>query len=42
VLPVEGISNGFWTVSYAGLPLGFVKHSDHQLKNHYPKGLRNR
>ena len=39
-LPAGGIAGGFWIVSYAGLPLGFVKHSDNQLKNHYPKGLR--
>jgi NOL1/NOP2/fmu family ribosome biogenesis protein len=42
VLPAGDIAGGFWTVSYAGLPLGFVKHSDKQLKNHYPKGLRKR
>ncbi|MBN1776742.1 MAG: RsmF rRNA methyltransferase first C-terminal domain-containing protein [Clostridiales bacterium] len=41
-LPAGDIAGGFWTVSYAGLPLGFVKHSDRQLKNHYPKGLRKR
>jgi 16S rRNA C967 or C1407 C5-methylase (RsmB/RsmF family)/NOL1/NOP2/fmu family ribosome biogenesis protein len=40
VLPAGNIANGFWTVSFAGLPLGFVKHSEGQLKNHYPKGLR--
>jgi len=42
VLPAASIPSGFWTVSCAGLPLGFVKHSDGQLKNHYPKGLRKR
>ena len=42
VLPAGDTANGFWTVSYNGLPLGFAKHSDHQLKNHYPKGLRKR
>ena len=40
VLPAQDIAKGFWTVTYAGLPLGFVKYSDGQLKNHYPKGLR--
>jgi len=39
-LPAGGIAGGFWTVSCYGLPLGFIKHSDNQLKNHYPKGLR--
>ena len=42
VLPACAVAGGFWTVSFAGLPLGFVKHSDRQLKNHYPKGLRKR
>jgi len=42
VLPADSVSKGFWTVSFAGVPLGFIKHSDHQLKNHYPKGLRKR
>lgn len=40
VLPAGKVESGFWTVSCCGLPLGFVKHSDGQLKNHYPKGLR--
>lgn len=42
VLPAAAIPPGFWAVSFAGLPIGFVKHSDAQLKNHYPKGLRKR
>lgn len=33
-------SKGFHLVSYQGLNLGFVKASNGQLKNHYPKGLR--
>ncbi len=40
VLPAGNTGHGFWTVSCEGLPLGFVKCSDRQLKNHYPKGLR--
>ena len=40
VLPAGNMQTGFFTVSCFGLPLGFVKHSDGQLKNHYPKGLR--
>lgn len=40
VLPAGDIQGGFWILSSCGLPLGFVKHSDGQLKNHYPKGLR--
>lgn len=32
--------NGYYAVSYAGLPLGFVKVSQGVAKNHYPKGLR--
>lgn len=31
---------GFALATYEGLPLGFGKASDGQLKNHYPKGLR--
>ncbi len=31
---------GFALVRYFGLPLGFVKVSGNQAKNHYPKGLR--
>ncbi len=34
------VSKGFHLVSYLGLNLGFVKASNGQLKNHYPKGLR--
>ncbi len=42
VLTTSDMERGFWTVTNHGLPLGFVKHSDGQLKNHYPKGLRKR
>ena len=31
---------GWLIAAYEGHPLGFVKASDGQLKNHYPKGLR--
>lgn len=34
--------SGFHIVSYNGLNLGFVKSSNDQLKNHYPKGLRHK
>lgn len=34
------VPKGFHLVSYLGLNLGFVKASNGQLKNHYPKGLR--
>jgi len=39
-LPLQGGLKGYGLVTYRGLALGFVKGSDHQLKNHYPKGLR--
>lgn len=39
-LPAGDTGRGYHTVSRFGLPLGFVKQSDGQLKNHYPKGLR--
>ena len=42
VLPSDTAEGGFYAVTYLGLPLGFVKNSDGQLKNHYPKGLRQR
>ena len=42
VLTTSDMERGFCTVTTGGLPLGFVKHSDGQLKNHYPKGLRKR
>jgi len=32
--------SGYALPTYAGLPLGFGKASNGQLKNHYPKGLR--
>ncbi len=42
VLPAATADKGFAAVTYMGLPLGFVKCSDGQMKNHYPKGLRKR
>lgn len=36
----EDVPRGYALVTHGGLPLGFVKGSDGQLKNHYPKGLR--
>lgn len=39
-LAMEGTQRGYALMTYAGLPLGFAKASDGQLKNHYPKGLR--
>lgn len=36
----ESTPGGFALATYEGLPLGFGKASDGQLKNHYPKGLR--
>ena len=38
VLPAGKVESGFWTVSCCGLPLGFVKHSDGQLKEPLPQG----
>ena len=35
----EGKS-GYRVASYKGLALGWVKHVNNTLKNHYPKGLR--
>lgn len=40
VLSVDHNYNGYYTVSYQGLTLGFVKVSNGLAKNHYPKGLR--
>ena len=40
-LTVSKEGNGGWKVaSYKGLALGWVKHVNNTLKNHYPKGLR--
>lgn len=39
-LPAPPEARSYGTVTYCGLALGFVKASDGQLKNHYPKGLR--
>lgn len=35
-------NQGYKIVTYKKLPLGFVKHVNNVLKNHYPKGLRKR
>ena len=40
VLPCPDSFSGFYLVCYESLPLGFAKASNGQLKNHYPKGLR--
>lgn len=39
-LPCADELSGYVLPVYAGLPLGFGKASNGQLKNHYPKGLR--
>lgn len=39
-LPCPETLSGYALPTYAGLPLGFGKASNGQLKNHYPKGLR--
>ncbi|MBQ8205963.1 MAG: hypothetical protein IJZ77_00690 [Bacilli bacterium] len=33
-------SSGYKVASYNSLALGWVKHVNNTLKNHYPKGLR--
>jgi len=33
-------TNGWTLVTVDGYPIGWGKQADHQLKNHYPKGLR--
>ncbi|MBR5139874.1 MAG: RsmF rRNA methyltransferase first C-terminal domain-containing protein [Clostridia bacterium] len=38
----DGISNGYCTLTYKGTPLGGGKISGGRIKNHYPKGLRNK
>ena len=40
VLLVDTQWHGYALVTYGGFALGFVKSSNGQLKNHYPKGLR--
>ena len=41
VLRMDGLAaKGYVLPTLAGLPLGFGKASDGQIKNHYPKGLR--
>ena len=42
VTPEEGVQNGFAAVLFEGAPLGGGKIVGDRLKNHYPKGLRNR
>jgi NOL1/NOP2/fmu family ribosome biogenesis protein len=39
-LPAIGNANGWGLVAVDGLPLGWAKASNGQLKNHLPKGLR--
>lgn len=39
-LPCEDTMRGFYAVTVDGYTLGFVKASNGQMKNHYPKGLR--
>lgn len=39
-LPLELDKKGYYTVSYLHLPIGFIKYSNGQGKNLYPKGLR--
>lgn len=34
------LKNGFYTVSYLDINLGYIKYVNGQLKNFYPKGLR--
>ncbi len=38
----EGAENGYCTVTYKGSALGGGKIANGKIKNHYPKGLRNR
>ena len=38
----EGTENGYCVITYKGSSLGGGKVSDGKIKNHYPKGLRNR
>ena len=38
----EGASNGYCAITYKGSSLGGGKISGGKIKNHYPKGLRNR
>ena len=39
---IEGGGSGWLTVKYCGIPLGGGKAADGVIKNHYPKGLRNK
>jgi NOL1/NOP2/fmu family ribosome biogenesis protein len=39
-LTLQG-NHGWTLITVDGFSLGWVKHVNHQLKNHYPKGLRN-
>ena len=38
----DGLENGYCVITYKGSPLGGGKISSGRIKNHYPKGLRNR
>ena len=38
----EWLDNGYCTVTYKGSALGGGKIANGKIKNHYPKGLRNR
>ena len=37
---LQGEAPGWNVVRFGGYPLGWIKGSGGQLKNHYPKGLR--
>ncbi len=39
-LPAPATVRGFAALTFDGLPLGYGKASEGQIKNHYPKGLR--
>ena len=39
---IDAVGRGLCAVLYEGVPLGGGKISDGKLKNHYPKGLRNK
>ena len=41
-LPASSCEKGYCAVTFLGVPMGGGKLSDGRLKNHYPKGLRNK
>ena len=41
-LPASSCEKGYCAVTFLGVPMGGGKISDGRLKNHYPKGLRNK